>query len=82
MNITKFVLILLLFYFISLIASFIIKRWTLFLSWVGIIALSFMIFSVIFGLFLVALAIAYAIIKEPVVEKGDYKIERIKGKGE
>ncbi|HEC75889.1 MAG TPA: hypothetical protein ENI33_01345 [Thermoplasmatales archaeon] len=82
MNLTKFVLILLSLYFISLIASFIVKKWTLFLSWAGIIALSFIIFSVIFGLFLIALAIGYAIIKKPVVEKGDYRIERIKGKGE
>lgn len=82
MNLAKFILIVLSLYFLSLIISFIVKRWTLFLSWAGIITLSLIIFSVIFVLFLIIIAIIYAIVKEPVIEKGEYKIERIKGKGE
>ena len=49
---------------------------------VSVILFSIVVFAAACAVLAVILAIAYAIIKKPVVENGSYEIDRIKGKGE
>ena len=82
MTITRFVFVVLALYIFSLGISIIIINRDIVLFGVGVIFLSIIIFSAIFAAFIVILAIAYAVIKKPTIEEGNYGIDRIKGKGE
>jgi hypothetical protein len=80
MSIIRIAFVIVILYAFSLAASAIIYYWTAVIPWIGVIALSIVIFAVVFAAFVVALAIMYAVIKKPTIEEGDYTLARIKGK--
>jgi hypothetical protein len=82
MSPVRFVLIIVILYVISLLVSFLFKDWMEILPWAGVLVISLFLFSFIFVVFIIGLAVFYALVKKPVIEKGNYDLDRIKGKRE
>ncbi|KAA0009701.1 hypothetical protein B6U81_05855 [Thermoplasmatales archaeon ex4484_30] len=82
MNIVKFTLLILAIYLASLGIALIVKHETKIFPFLHVFILSLIIFSALFIIFIVFLAIFYAIKKKPEIEYGNYSIDRIKGKEE
>ena len=82
MSLGRFVLIIVILYVVSFLVSFIVKDWMGILPWVGVLVFSLFLFSFIFVIFIIGLAVFYALVKKPVFEKGKYGLDRIRDKRE
>ena len=82
MSAGRFFLIIVILYVISFLASFLFKNWMGILPWLGIFVFSLVLFSFVFVLFVLGLAVFYALVKKPFFEKGEYGIDRIRDKRE
>jgi hypothetical protein len=82
MSIVKFVLLLSAVYLGSLILSSVLTNYRIIILGTNIILACLIVSAVIFLIIICAFALVLAIIKKPVIEGGDYRIERIKGKEE
>lgn len=82
MNVAKIIIAILFLYIISLGIVYLIKhRWT-FLPFFGVLITSLILFSMLFTIFIIFLAIYYAITKKPEIQEGSFDIDKIKGKEE
>lgn len=80
MSPTKFIIMVIGLYMVSLLVSVVVENRVEVFSWAGLFVLSLILFSFLFIVVVVLLAIIYALVKKPLIEKGSYRLERIKGK--
>jgi len=82
MSLDRFFLIIVILYVISLLVSLLVKNWLEILPWMGMFVFSLVLFSFVFVLFVLCLAVFYGLVKKPFFEKGEYGLDRIKDKRE
>lgn len=82
MNVAKIVVAILFLYIISFAIVYLIKHRWIFFPFFGILITSLILFSILFTIFIVFLAIYYAITKKPEIQEGSFSIDKIKGKEE
>ncbi len=82
MNVAKFALLIIAIYFVSVGLAIIVKNEISIFPALHLFLMSLVIFSILFIILIISLAIFYAIKKKPEIEYGNYSMDKIKGKEE